>query len=67
VFAIEQPAAQFSFKCLDLMADGALRNAQLLRRLGEAFVPRSGFKSPQSIERWQAAHRQLLYMIKTKA
>ena len=55
VLAVEQPAAKFGFQRLDLVADGALRHAQLLRRLGEALVPRRGLESLQSVERWQSA------------
>ena len=55
MFAVEQPAAQFGFQRLDLVADGALRHAEFLRRLGEALVPRRGLKSLQGVERWQSA------------
>ena len=61
VLAGEEPAAKFGLECLDLVADGTLRDAELLCRLGEALVPRRGLKGLQGIERWHPARHGLLY------
>jgi hypothetical protein len=56
--AVEQLDRKLGFKRLDLVADGALRDAQLFRRARKTLVPRGGLEGFQGIERWQAwSHR----------
>src|SRR5262249_3411397 len=57
--APEQLQAELRLERLDLLTDRALRDAQLLRRLGEAQVPCRGLESPDGIERRQAARHGL--------
>src|SRR5262245_16943863 len=58
-FAVEKPQSEFGFECLHLMADGTLRDAELLSRAGEALVAGRGLEGLERIERRQAArHRQ---------
>ena len=42
--AVEQLQAKLGLEPLHLMTDCALRHRQLVRRLGEALVPRGGFE-----------------------
>src|SRR5262249_15649559 len=66
--AIEQLQAEFGLEWLDLMADGALGDAEFLGRAREALVPGRGFESLERIERRQAArHRATEIMRKTEA
>jgi hypothetical protein len=44
-FAIEQLQPELGLECFDLMADGALGDAQFLGRAREALVPGRGFES----------------------
>ena len=53
--AIKQSQPQLDLQRLHLMADGALRHRQLVRRLGEALVPRGSLEGFQRIERRQSA------------
>ena len=55
MFAVEQPAAELGFERLHLLADRALRDAQFLRGLGEALMPRRGLAGLQRIQGRQAA------------
>ena len=67
-FAIEQLQPELGLECFDLMADGALGDAQFLGRAREALVPGRGFESLERIERRQAArHGPTEIMRKTEA
>ena len=52
--AIEELEAQLRFKCLHLVAHGALRDAQLLGRSCEAFMARRSLEGLEGVQRWQA-------------
>src|SRR6516162_1476110 len=67
-FAIEQLQPELGLERLDLMADGALGDAQFLGRAREALVPGRGFESLERVERRQAArHGTTEIMRKTTA
>jgi hypothetical protein len=53
--AIEQLDAERALQRLDLMADGALGDAQFFRRPGEALAPRRRLEGFQCVQRGQAA------------
>src|SRR6185295_17143877 len=60
-FAVEKLQAKFSLKCLDLMADRALRDEQLLGSARKTLVPRRGLEGFQGIQRRQPArHARLM-------
>ena len=66
--AVEQLEAELLLQRLDLVADRALRDEQLLGGAREALVPRGGLEGLQCVERRQArAHRDPDFMRKTKA
>jgi len=54
----EELDPELRLQCLDLMAHGALRDAQLLGRAREAFVPRRGLESLEGVERRQPAQHR---------
>src|SRR5581483_1298676 len=60
--AIEELDAELQLQGLDLMADGALRHAQLLGGAREALVARGRLEGPERIERRKPArHRGALH------
>ena len=62
VLALEELKRKLDLERLDLVADGALRQAQLLSGAREALVPGRGVERPQRVQRWQqAAHDRALY------
>ena len=52
--AIEQLDAELGLERLDLVADRALGDEQLLGRAGEALVPRRGLEGLQGVQRRKA-------------
>jgi hypothetical protein len=52
--SVEELEAKLSLQSFHLVADGALRHAQLLRGSRKALVPGCGFKGLQSIQGRQA-------------
>ncbi len=52
---IEELEAKLRFERLDLVADRALRHAQLLGGAREALMARGGLESLEGVQRWQAA------------
>lgn len=66
--AVEQAQAEARLQCLDLVADGALGDAELLGGAREALVPRGGLEGLQRIQRRQATrHGTREGMRKTRA
>jgi hypothetical protein len=58
--AIEELDGKLCLECLDLVADSALRDAELFRGASKTLVPGRGFERLQGIERWQAGtHREV--------
>src|SRR5262249_13187630 len=55
---LEQVDPQQRLQRADLMADRARTDVQLLRRLGQAQMPRCGLKGPQRIERRHFIHEK---------
>ena len=65
--AIEKLDAERRFQRLDLMADGALGDAQLFGRAREAFAARRGLEGLERVERWQLAGHARSFMRKSRA
>src|SRR5262245_42766399 len=60
--ALEQPLTEIILKQFDLLADGAVGDAEFARRRSDARKPRRRFEGAQSIERRQPAHSAMFEM-----
>src|SRR5205814_5810017 len=54
--AVEEPRAEFGLQAADLLADGAVGDAQFLRPAAVAALAGGGFERAQSDEGGQASH-----------
>jgi hypothetical protein len=63
--AAEELDAERGLQRFDLVADGSLRDTELLGRSREAFAPRRSLESLKSVKRWENAAASSAFMRKS--
>ena len=65
-FAVEKLQSKLLLQGLHLVADGALRHAQLFRGARKALVTRCGFEGFERVQRWKTTGHAAGTMRKTR-